>query len=116
MSSQQPAEHLAAVKRAFPLWSIRPVVSGVGWTGHRGQRRVWAASLDGLEAEMSRAQRGMGTDLSHALGKLRREYPAWTITRVPAGWSAEHREGTRLHYVITPSAEELAEALSRTDP
>jgi hypothetical protein len=37
---------------------------------------VWAATLDGLEAEMRDAQRGMGTDRSHVLGRLRREYLA----------------------------------------
>jgi hypothetical protein len=76
VNGRQPAEHLAAVKVRLPLWSVRPVSGGVGWTGHRGARRVWAATLDGLEAEMRDAQRGMGTDRSHVLGRLRREYPA----------------------------------------
>jgi hypothetical protein len=116
VTSRQPAEHLAEIKRMFPLWSLRPVIGGVGWTGHRGTRRVWAGSLDGLATEMSRAQRGMGTDPSHALGRLRREHPQWQIGTVPCGWAAEHREGTRLHYVFAFSSEELAEALARTEP
>jgi hypothetical protein len=116
VTGRQPAEHLAEVKLRFPLWSVRPVEGGVGWTAHRGTRRVWAAMLDGLEAEMSRAQRGMGADPSHALGRLRREHPAWQITAVPCGWAAEHRDGTRLHYVFTHTSDELADALSRTEP
>jgi hypothetical protein len=116
MTIRQPAEHLAAIKLRFPLWSVRPVSGGAGWTGHRGARRVWAATLDALEAEMRGAQRGMGADPSHVLGRLRREYPAWQISTVPAGWAAEHRSGRRLHYVFCHSAEELAETLSRTEP
>lgn len=116
MTSRQPAAHLAEIKRRFPLWSVRPVSGGVGWTGHRGTRRVWAATLDGLEAEMRDAQRGMGADPRRTLGRLRSQYPAWQISTVPCGWSAEHREGSRLHYVFTHTSEELAEALGRTDP
>jgi hypothetical protein len=80
MTIRQSAEHLAAIRLRFPLWSVRPVSGGAGWTGHRGARRVWAATLDALEAEMRGAQRGMGADPSHVLGRLRRKYPAWQIT------------------------------------
>jgi hypothetical protein len=116
VSGRQPAEHLAEIKRTFPLWSVRPVVGGVGWTGHRGTRRVWAATLDGLGAELRTAERSMSSDPRKTLGRLRSQHPRWTICTVPAGWSAEYREGTRLHYVICPSADELADALSRTEP
>jgi len=30
MSSEQPSEHLARIKRMFPLWSIRPSKRAVG--------------------------------------------------------------------------------------
>lgn len=79
-------------------------------------RRVWAASLDLLEIEMALAQRGMGVDPSHALGKLRAQFPAWTISRNVAGWSAEYREGSRLHYVFGRTSDELADALAVTEP
>ena len=56
MSSEQPSEHLARIKRMFPLWSIRPVSQGHGWTAHRpGYRRVWAATLPDLEARLRTA-------------------------------------------------------------
>jgi hypothetical protein len=61
MSSEQPSEHLARIKRMFPLWSIRPVSQGHGWTAHRpGYPRVWAATLPDLEARLRDAQRGRG--------------------------------------------------------
>ena len=61
MSSEQPSEHLARIKRMFPLWSIRHVTEGHGWTAHRpGYRRVWAATLPDLEARLLDVQRGRG--------------------------------------------------------
>ena len=61
MSSEQPSEHLARIKRMFPLWSIRPVSQGHGWTAHRpGYRHVWAATLPDLEARLLDVQRGRG--------------------------------------------------------
>ena len=61
MSSEQPSEHLARIKRMFPLWSIRPVSQGRGWTARRpGYPRVWAATLPDLEARLRDAQRRRG--------------------------------------------------------
>jgi hypothetical protein len=61
MSSEQPSEHLARIKRMFPLWSIRPVSEGHGWTAHRpGYRDVWAATLPDLEARLLDVRRGRG--------------------------------------------------------
>jgi hypothetical protein len=58
MSSEQPSEHLARIKRMFPLWSIRPVSHGRGWTAHRpGYRHLWAATLPDLEARLLDVQR-----------------------------------------------------------
>ncbi len=58
MSSEQPAEHLARIKREHPLWSIRHVSEGHGWTAHRGDRRLWAPTLTDLEAQLRDAGRG----------------------------------------------------------
>jgi hypothetical protein len=52
MSSEQPAGRLARIKRERPLWSIRHVTGGHGWTAHRGDRRVWAATLTDLELQL----------------------------------------------------------------
>ena len=61
MSSEQPSEHLARIKRMFPLWSIRHVTEGRAWTAHRpGYPRVWAATLTDLEARLLDVRRGRG--------------------------------------------------------
>ncbi len=57
MSSEQPAGHLARINR-LPLWSIRRVSEGHGWTAHRGDRRIWAGTLAGLEQQLRDASRG----------------------------------------------------------
>jgi hypothetical protein len=57
MSSQQPAEHLAWIKRVNPLWSIRHVTEGYGWTAHRpGYPKIWAGTLASLERQLSEAR------------------------------------------------------------
>lgn len=53
--SERPSEHLARIKREHALWSVRPVESGLGWTAHRGERRVWAVSLGDLERQLRAA-------------------------------------------------------------
>jgi len=55
--SRQPAEHLAWIKRVNPLWSIRHVSEGYGWTAHRdGYPRVWAGTLESLERQLAEAR------------------------------------------------------------
>jgi hypothetical protein len=115
MTSRQPSEHLADIKVRFPLWSIR-VSGGHGWTGHRGARRVWAATLDDLENELRGAERTITADPAAVLERLRAEHPGWQIDARPDGWAAEHRSGRRLHYVFCHDAGELSDALSRTEP
>ncbi len=62
MSSEQPAGHLARIKRMHPLWSIRHVTEGHGWTAHRdGYARIWAATLASLERQLAGARPG-GSD------------------------------------------------------
>jgi hypothetical protein len=58
MSPEQPAEHLARIKRQHPLWSIRHVAEGPGWTANRGKARVWAGTLGRLEQQLRDAGRG----------------------------------------------------------
>ena len=56
--SEQPSERLARVKREHPLWSIRHVSEGFGFTAHRGDRRIWAATLSDPEARLRDADHG----------------------------------------------------------
>jgi len=58
VSSEQPAEHLARIKRLHPLWSVQHVSKGFGWTAHRGGRRLWAATLADLERQLREVGRG----------------------------------------------------------
>lgn len=57
---ERPSEHLARIRRTYPLWSIRPVDPGLGtgWTAHRGERRVWAPTLALMEAALAGIKRG----------------------------------------------------------
>ena len=57
MSPEQPAEHLARIKRQHPLWSIRHVAEGPGWTAHRRERRIWAGTLTDLDRQLRDARR-----------------------------------------------------------
>ena len=56
--SEQPGERLARIKRENPLWSIRHVTKGSGFTAHRGARRIWAATLSDLESRLRDADHG----------------------------------------------------------
>jgi hypothetical protein len=56
--SEQPSERLARIKREHPLWSIRHVSDGSGFTAHRGDRRIWATTLSDLEARLRDADHG----------------------------------------------------------
>ena len=56
--SEQPSERLARIKREHPLWSIRHVSQGFGFTAHGGDRRIWAATLSDLEARLRDADYG----------------------------------------------------------
>jgi hypothetical protein len=58
--SESPAARLARIRVRNPLWSIRPVRSGIGFTAHycAGRRRLWAPDLDELEAALWRT--GLG--------------------------------------------------------
>ncbi len=56
--SEQPSERLARIKREHPLWSIRHVSEGFGFTAHCGDRRIWAATLSDLEARLRDADYG----------------------------------------------------------
>ena len=59
MTGRQPAEHRARILRQFPLWSIRPVDAGVGWTAKRPEHaNIWAVSLADLEVQLSQAEGG----------------------------------------------------------
>ncbi len=61
MSGEQPAGHLARIKRTNPLWSIRHVAEGHGWTAHRhGYARIWAATIADLERQLADASPGNG--------------------------------------------------------
>jgi hypothetical protein len=53
--SEQPGERLARIKREHPLWSIRHVSEGFGFTAHR---RIWAATLSDLKARLRDADHG----------------------------------------------------------
>ena len=44
---------LGRLMARFPLWSIRPVASGIGWTAHRGGSRIYAPSLDALNGQLA---------------------------------------------------------------
>lgn len=114
--TRQPSEHLAEIKIRYPLWSIRHVCEGFGWSAHRGTMRVWGRSPDDLEAALIDAERGITPDPERTLDSLRAEYPAWTVEIGAAGWCAEYREGSRLHYVYAHTAPELADTLSRIEP
>jgi hypothetical protein len=55
--TEQPAEHLARIKTQHPLWSIRHVSEGHGWTAHRpGRSPVWAGTLADLEVRVHAAE------------------------------------------------------------
>ncbi len=56
--SEQPGERLARIKREHPLWSIRHVTEGSGFTAHLRGRRIWAATLTDLEARLRDADQG----------------------------------------------------------
>ncbi len=56
--SEQPGERLGRIKREHPLWSIRHVTEGSGFTAHRGDWRIWAATLSDLEARLRDADHG----------------------------------------------------------
>jgi hypothetical protein len=58
--TERPPEHLARIKREHPLWSIRAVITGIGWTAHRGERQLWAASLTDLETQLRQADHPRG--------------------------------------------------------
>ena len=61
--AEQQSERLARLKREHSLWSIRSVVTRLGWTAHRGDVRLWAASLNDLETQLC--------DVDHTRGKRR---------------------------------------------
>ena len=56
--AEQPAEHLARIRRGHPLWSIRHVTDGFGWTAQHGEARIWAGTLTDLEAKLRDAAQG----------------------------------------------------------
>jgi hypothetical protein len=65
---------------------------------------------------MSEAQRGMGTDPSHELARLRHEYPRWTINAVTGGWTAEQRAGSKIRFMHRATADLLDRALASRRP
>jgi len=54
--STTPAAALAAARTRWPLWSIRPVSKGTGFTARRhgasGLDDLWAPSLTALEDQL----------------------------------------------------------------
>ncbi len=55
---EQAGGHLARLQAQNPLWSIRLVTEGHGWTAHRGDQRIWAGTLADLETRLRNASRG----------------------------------------------------------
>lgn len=56
--STTPAAETARILRQHPLWTIRPVTSGIGWTARRdGYGRIWAVSLPDLELRIHKAEK-----------------------------------------------------------
>ena len=49
---EQPAGRLARIRCAHPLWSIREVTAGTGYTAHRGPDRLYAPDLDDLQRQL----------------------------------------------------------------
>src|SRR5439155_21103542 len=66
LSGEQPAERLAQIQREHRHWSIRHVTEGFGWTAHRGEARIWAGTLTGLDAQLREADGEAGQSLGAA--------------------------------------------------
>ena len=47
-----PVRHLDRIRRAHPSWTVQHVMAGHGWTAHRGEARLWAATLTDLETQL----------------------------------------------------------------
>ena len=61
MSAGQPSEHLARIKREHPLYSIRHVTEGYGFTAHRPEHpNLWALTLPDLERMLRDAEHPRG--------------------------------------------------------
>ena len=54
-----PAATLARLKVSYPLWTIRRVTSGDGYTAHRrgDRKRVYAPTLADLERQLGAERR-----------------------------------------------------------
>jgi hypothetical protein len=59
-----PAKHLARLKVEHPLWRIRHVCEGFGFEATRGDWRVWAGTVTGLEMQL-RDRDGTGRRTPH---------------------------------------------------
>jgi hypothetical protein len=58
--AEKPAAQLARIRREYPAWSVRHVAEGFGFAAHCGDRRLWAATLTGLDAKITEAEREAG--------------------------------------------------------
>ena len=79
--SERPSEHLARIKRQHPLWSIRPVSQGIGWTAHRGNRRIYAVSSADLETQLRSADRNERCQRPRSAQSVARGVPLPTTSR-----------------------------------
>lgn len=58
--SESLTERLARIRCAYPLWTVRRVRKGAGFTAHYCDRRtrLWAADLTSIETALWRTGRG----------------------------------------------------------
>lgn len=56
--TEQPSKHLARIRHEHPLWSVRHVTEGYGFTAHKVTgERIWRQTLTDLESALRAADR-----------------------------------------------------------
>jgi hypothetical protein len=97
MTGEQSAEHLARLKRAYPLWSIRRITEGFGFAAQRaGRPGVWAATLPDLEARLHDASAAA----ARAAALLAAHGGSWDITIESGAWIAVRKSPDGRHVEV----------------